>query len=247
MFKYFSFALALLFSFAASANYQSDLIKGKKGPSDANVQWTLADWLSQKNQARLMDQWLAMHRSGSWFDLTLSGAGQQFKLKTDNGTSVVSSDKSAQTFQADMYLSILNLNGEYKKTNDGNESYGGAAGLRLLGGSSQTTNLVARYGWRRLTNLVSQERWENQYAEGALQLYIVQGCGLNGQYRYYFPATSNQGTRLEGHKVTAGVFFELSIFRVYADYFQEPIQLSAGGLVTRTVADGYEGGVKLFF
>jgi hypothetical protein len=248
MMKKYLIIILASFPIAASANFQTDLLRAKRGRNGGvDAQWTLADWLSQKNKASLMNQWLALHSSSDWFEMNVSGASQQFKFKSDNGTTSSSTNQTGQTYTTDINFSIFNLNGEYQKTNDDKESYGGAAGLRLLGGSAQSTSLTARYGWRRLSDLKTQERWENQYAEGVLQLYIVQEFGVNGTYRYYFPATSNQGSRLEGHKVTAGVFFEFFIFRVSADYFQEPLQLSKDGVITRQSSEGFQGGVKLFF
>lgn len=238
--------LALTYSWPATAYFQADLLKAKRRNTEA-TQWTLADWLRQKNQLSLMDHWLALHRSTHWFELNLSGGSQQYTVRSTTGTSTVSNSPNGQFYQADLYLNIFNLNSEYQKSSDQRESYGGAAGLRLLGKSSRTTSFTARYGWRRLTNLTTQEQWENQYLEGAVQLYVISSAGLNGQYRYYLPATSNQGTLLVGYKVTAGAFFEFLIFKIYGNYFQEPLELSSAGVTTKQQSDGFEGGVKLFF
>ncbi|MGZ3724130.1 MAG: hypothetical protein ACXVA9_14400, partial [Bdellovibrionales bacterium] len=47
--KYSTLILFALYSLSASANFQGDMLRGKKGKSGggANVQWTLADWLTQ--------------------------------------------------------------------------------------------------------------------------------------------------------------------------------------------------------
>ena len=248
MLKYVFLLLITTVCFQASANFQSEFLKTKKGKSTGGkVQWTLADWLGQKSRNSLMDQWLALNSKSDWFEMNVGGASQQYKLKSETGGVSTSTDQTAQTYVADLYLSLLNLNGQYTKSDDNKESYGGAAGLRLLGASAQSTNLIVRYGWRKLLDLKIPEIWENQYAEGALQLYIFTEFGLTGNYRYYFPADSNRGTRLEGRKVTAGVFFEFSIFRISANYFQEPLELSSNGVVTKQNTDGFEGGLKLFF
>lgn len=244
--RFISLIFALFFSANAFALFQTDLLKGKKTTGTA-TQWTLADWLTQKNKQKLADQWLALHSSSTWFELNTSAASQQYKLKSSTGSLSSSTNQNAQVYRVDMYASIFNLNGEYEKTNDSKESYGGAAGLRFFGSSSRSTSLVARYGWRRLTDLKNQERWENQYLEGALQLYLVESFGLNGTYRYYFPATSNKGTGLQGNKVTAGAFFEVLIFRFYASYFQEPMQKTSAGVISKEQREGLEGGIKLLF
>lgn len=241
--------LAILFflPLTASANFQTDLIRGKKGPTDDKVQWTLVDWLDEKKKMSLMDQWLALHSGSSWFDLSVSGAAQQLTVRTTNATTHTSTTQNGQQYTMDIYISILNLNGEYQKTDEPREEYGGAAGLRLFGGSSQSTNLVGRYGWHRTIDLKTPEQWDNQYAEGALQLYIISAMGLNGQYRYYFPADSSLGKRMQGHRVTAGAFVEFLVFRIYANYFQEPMEISDKGVVTTRAVDGFDGGLKLLF
>lgn len=239
--------LTLTFSYSASAIFQTELLRGKRSRGDSSVHWTLADWLTQKNGSRLMDQWLALNSSGEWFEFNVSGNAQEFKVKTDNGTTQVSKNQRGENYEVDIYLSILNLNGEYRKTDDDRESFGGAAGFRLLGSNSQSTNLVARYGWRKLIDLSQPEHWEQQYAEGSLQLYVIEDFGIRGTYRYYFPADSDRGTRLQGHRVTAGAFLEFMIFRIYADYFQEPMEVSSQGVVTQRSEDGFQGGLKLFF
>jgi hypothetical protein len=238
--------LSLGFSFEASAYFQMDLLKGKKRAGDSSVQWTLADWLTQKNKQRLADQWLALHSSTDLFDLNLSGSSQSYKLKSDVGGVSATHNQNSQVYRLDGYISIFNINGEFEKTNEGRESYGGAAGLRLLGSNSQTTNFVARYGWRRLNDFPAGERWDNQYAEAELHIYVVKMLGLNGAYRYYFPSNSNLGNRLAGHRTNAGAFIELGIFRVYGNYFWEPLQLrAADGTVTQENRDGFEGGLML--
>jgi hypothetical protein len=245
-------ATILIFSSTpAQAYFQMDLLKGKKTNKEA-TQWTLADWLTQKNKIATLDHWLALNRSANWFELNLSAEKGTLKLKNTDAAAVQTTvDQDSQTYSADMYLSIFNINGEYEKTStdtENAENYGGALGVRLFGTSSQTTSLTARYGLYKHHNLTTLEEWQNQYVEGHLQLYIVQMFGLQGQYRHYFPHDSNQGTELSGYKASAGAFLEFFIFRVYANAYQEPMKYTASdGTVTKQDRSGIEGGVKLFF
>jgi len=239
--------LLVFHSFQAAAYFQMDFMKAKAA-NRASSQWTLADWLAQKNKMRLADHWLAMNRSASIFELNPSGGYNKFQIKTTDAAGVTTTvDRHAQSYQLDMYISLLNLMGEFEKTDNHIEAYGGALGLRLLGTSSQTTNLILRYGWRRLRHLTTQEDWENQFAEGQLQLYLVSVFGLQSKYRHYFPNTSNKGNKLEGRRLTAGAFVELAIFRLYADYYQEPLEKTSAGIVSQEEREGFEYGLKLFF
>ena len=227
----------LVYSLPASAYFQMDFLKNKNS-AKASSRWTLADWLSQKSKAQLADQWLALNRSANIFETVMSGGYNDYTVKADGATAKVK--RHSQSYQLDTYISIFNLMGEYEKTDDDLESYGGAAGLRLLGNSSQTTNLVARYGWRKLRDLESQEEWENQFAEGALQVYLIQAFGITGKYRHYFPNKSNRGNNFEGYRATAGAFLEFGVFRFFGNYYKEPIK-------EKSTREGLEYGLKLMF
>lgn len=239
--------LVLMQSSSALAYFQMDLLKGRSGRAES--QWTLAGWLSQKESMRFADQWLAANRQdANLFELDLSGGSTSYEVKTTNASGVqATADESAQSYGLNLYIWLLNLYGEYEKTSNNREAFGGAAGLRLFGAHSQTTSLVARYGYRKTHDFFRHEIWENQYIEGLLQLYLISQFGVQGTYRYYLPSESNLGNELSGHRVRGGVFFEFGILRIFADYFQEPIEISASGATTKEERSGYDFGAKLYF
>lgn len=195
------------------------------------------------------DQWLAMNRQATMYEINASASHSRFKLKDTNSSNVTTSiDGESQNYNLDIYVSIFNVFGEYEKTDTDREAFGGGVGLRLFGTSSQTTNLTVRYGYRKLTDLPTAEYWENQFAEGALQLYLVKFMGLGGKYRMYFPGKSNLGSSLEGTRATGGVFFEMLLFRIFADYYQEPIVYKdAAGVISKQQREGYDAGVRFYF
>jgi hypothetical protein len=236
----------LCFSFQALA-FQRDILRGHSSGGEP-VQWTLADWLAQKNRMSLLDQWLAVHQSNQWFELYGGANSGRFTVRNSGNSGTASVTRDSQTYSLNMYVSILNLFGEYEKTSDNRESYGGGAGLRLLGTSARTTSLAVRYGWRRLQDLDDGEVWDDQFADAQLQLYLFKPFGLTGGYRYYFPTDSNHGNGLQGQRVTAGAFFEFLIFRLYGNYYQEPMRVTpAGGTTYTETRQGFDGGVQLYF
>lgn len=160
MFQRLSLVLIVVLSWNAHAYFQMDFLKNKSSQAKSSSRWTLADWLAQKQKNSLADQWLALHTSSNWFDLSLSGQQTQFEVKTTpaNGTATTTKD-GGQLYEADMYISIFNLNGEMEKRGDDYESYAGAAGIRLFGTSNQTTNLVVRYGLQETKNKKTAEHW----------------------------------------------------------------------------------------
>jgi hypothetical protein len=247
MLQRLSLILVAVLSLNAHAYFQMDFMK-EKNKAKSSSRWTLADWLAQKKKMALADQWLALHSSSNWFDLALSGQQTSFDVKTTDASGTATTTKDGgQIYEADMYLSIFNLNGEYEKRGDDMESYAGAVGLRLLGTSAQTTNLVVRYGLQETKNTRTKEHWDNQYAEAQIQLYVIEEFGLEGKYRYFFPDTNGQGHKLSGHKATAGAFAELGILRIYADYFQEPTEISSNGSTSKQDRAGFQYGLKLYF
>lgn len=229
-------------------NFQSQLLNAKRSQKTAS-QWTLADWLTQKRNMKMADQWLALHRSATLFETNLSGGHSRYKLKSTDATGAeVEVDRDSEAYQLDLYISIFNFFGEYEKTSDDREEYGGGAGLRLFGTSSQTTSLLARYGWRKRQELSSGEVWENQFAEGQLQLYIIGSFGLSGIYRHYFPNRSNQGREFAGTRATAGAFLEFMMFRIFGEAYQEPVEFTdVNGVTTKEERRGVSGGLKLYF
>ena len=160
---------------------------------------------------------------------------------------MTSTEQYGQVYRADFFASIFDIGGEFERNNQSQEAYGGAFGLRVLGTSAQSTNLVARYGWRRLNSFAAQEHWENQYAEALLRLYVFSFFGLDGGYRHYFKSKSNLGNVLSGHRASAGTFLELSIIRIYGSFFWEPVPVENTGVVSKHERDGYEAGITLIF
>lgn len=241
----FVFSSTQAFAYGTS----KDLFTFKKSPDSSATQWTLADWLQQKNRMSLLDHWLALHTSTSWFQFDAGGGPTQYSVRTTTSAGTARVTHTSQSYNANFYLSIFNIYGDYEKSDDNYESYSGAVGLRLLGTSSRTTSLTARYGLRHRQNLTSGEHWTNPFLNGQLQLYVFSKFGLQGTYTYYFPNTSNLGRQLKGHKVNAGAFLELAIFRIYGNYFLEPLTIGGSG-ATEDITEqrsGFEGGVKMYF
>lgn len=242
--------LLLLFCWKAHANFQQDLIKGRRAGTSGAVQWTLADWITQKNRIALMDQWLALNRSSDWIEIVPSAGFGHYSLRTIDpwgNATVVSGD--AQRFSVDVNASILSLQAEYEKLGKTDEYTTVAAGLRLLGASAQSTSLTARYGYRRLRDTTTDQHVDNPFVEGAAQLYLFKPFGLIAQYRKYFEARSNWDVRTSGERLTTGVFLEVVVFRLYFNFVREPMRVRypwSDDPATET-RDAWEGGLRLFF
>lgn len=241
--------LGVSLSEASAVNFQSKFLKSKnRQATEARVTpWNLADWLEEKRQVRLMDQWLVAHRSPDQligFNFGGGGVWRTHRVIVPAPLSI--SHETLQKGQAELSLSLLRISGEYE--HQANKSAGGGAvGISLLGDSAQTTGLVGRYGARR--------RWEigesvlNRFVEGELQLYVFRFFGMTGNYRFYFPASSNLQRSWSGENWSAGAFFEFAKLRIYASYLQENLKASYAptGVVTDNQSnEGIEAGVRIF-
>lgn len=240
----------LLLSWPAwgAPHFQAKMLEGKRVQKEA-AQWNIGDWLTQKNKIAFWDHWLAMNRQATIYENILSASHSRYELQTTDASGVVTRrDGDSANYSLDFYVTIFNLFGEYEKTSHNQEAFGGGIGLRLFGTSSQSTTLTARTGWRKSTDFSTHEAWENTFAEGALQLYLMKFMGIHGKYRMIFPAESNLGNKLEGSRATGGVFFETMVFRVFADYYQEPLRYKdASGVITKKQREGYDAGIRLYF
>ncbi len=239
--------LFLLWEVSAAAYFQEEIMS-QKISARQEKQWNVLDWLTQKKQIALWDAWLATHNSSNLFDFTLSGGYFKYDLSIKPpGASESKTRFTAKNGSLDMYFTILNIYGEYEKAGDSRESFGGAAGLRLLGTSSQDTSLVARYGWRRYRDLTTQEQWDSRYVDGLMQIYLFKYFGIDGSYRYYFPQASNKNNRWVGSRSTGGVFIEALFLRIYAQAVYEPVNITVDGAVTQETRRGGEVGVRMLF
>lgn len=243
------FVLAILLAFPVQAQMFSGGFSTRGGGGQETTRWTIVDYLAQKRSVQLMDQWLAVNRSKELFQFSFGGGPLTYDYKTTTGTASTTVSKTSLSYKAALYVSIFGLEGEYEKTNHDLTSYGGAFAIRLLGTSSQDTHLTAKYGIRTQIDESSSphEKWSNQFAEGSLQIYLVKMFGLHGDYRHYFPDESSSGVDLQGHRTTAGVFFDIGLVRIYGDYFREALKYDNGATVTEKARDGYEYGARFYF
>lgn len=241
-------SLMLLMSLTSPAHayFQMDLMKNKQANKETS-RWTLVDWLAQKNRMALMDHWLAMNRSANTFDIDLSGSHNEYQLRTTAaGGALTDVTHRSRSYNLDMYISIFNLAGEYEKTDNGREAYGGAVGLRLLGTSSQSTSLTLRYGIRRLHDENTLDTWRNQFAEGEARMYVWSFFGIHGKFRQYFPDESDQANKLEGRRGTAGAFIDIFSIQMHADYFEEPMTVKSAAGTQSEKRTGWEYGLSVF-
>ncbi|MCB0351490.1 MAG: hypothetical protein KDD38_09920 [Bdellovibrionales bacterium] len=237
---------AFLISFSSTASALTFFGEGvlKKDKEKESTRWTLADWMTQKKSFNAMDHWLAMNRSLGLFEFNIEGGKQKYDLTVGGNPLTQEIDRYGASF----YWSIFGLEYQLEDSDEGfkRESY--QLNLRLLGASSQTTNLTAFYGVRNWTFDNPENEIKNNYAGAKLNIYITSFFGLEGQYKKYFTGNDNSNTEYDSERVEYGGFIDVYFIRFYGQAFKETTnKKTALGVKTSDEREGTEAGVKFYF
>jgi len=229
--------VALLLSSFASAQQESS-------------RWTLTDYLSQKQKIRLMDRWLALNTNAPKFEGILSGGSARYDVTSTDGSGLkVKTKENVTSGKLSLFYTIFGIEGEYEKSNKDWNAITGMGSLRLLGGAQQDTNLTVSYGIRKKELTTDpKETFQNQFAQGALTLYVLPNIGIDGTYRHYFDNKSSASRGFIGSVVTGGLFFEVGIIRIYGQYRQEKAEIKPadGSASIKEDKTGVDFGAKIF-
>jgi hypothetical protein len=232
----------------AQSRFQGGFSTQKQG-NKTQSRWTIADYLLQKKSVQLMDHWLALNSSANLFEVFIGGGPLTYTYKSTTGGVTTSQSKTSQSYRLATYISIFGIEADYEQTDHDIITYSGAVALRLLGTSNQATHLTAKYGMQKRIDESStpHEEWSNQFAEGTLNVYLVEFLGIQGTYRYYFPDESSIGTDLKGNRTSAGAFIDIGLLRLYGEYFQEKLNYDSGTNITEREREGWEYGARFYF
>ncbi len=207
--------------------------------------WTLADWLMTKQKMALMDQWLALNSSSTWFEFLLEGSGN--KLTADNTPeSRLPYEAQAYRYQAAMYIKAFGLQGGKDKVSGFQDSSFYQANLILLGSSAQSTNIQLHYGLRNL-NLV-EGKVSPSYWGASATLYLLPFLGALYDHRKYGDDSEGTLSLREGSRQEVGGFIDVWFLRLKGTYFKERLKLNttASGDYDQQVS-GWWAGAQLFF
>ena len=209
--------------------------------------WTLQEWMTQKNNNALMDQWLVMN-SPSPFEFMIGGGYLDYKTRIDTPASelgYISNSGEIAAFAQDVGLTV-----DYE--NNGKENYNDVLGLlnfRILGNSLQTTSITLGFGQRTrtLSGLTPRVELKNVASQIRLQSYFTKYFGLEGFYRYYFPVDDGTLGQVAGSRTEAGLFIDFKALRFYGAWFQDIETDRTSSTSNTTQRTGSKYGLKLFF
>jgi hypothetical protein len=234
-------ALAVVFLTARTVPAAAQ--EGAKAPPS---RWSLDQWLKQKQQNRLMDQWLAMNQS-SPYEFFVSADGTSIASGNDATGSTQQISNNAVRARFGAYASIVGLEGTYENLPDLNSSSAdGAFHVRLLGTSVRSTYLDAHYSLKNRTE--NGETIRHQGPGGRLTILLIKTFGISGSFEALLESTSDRGQKWSGSQTEGEVFIDFERLRVFGRYTKRDDQVtSTSGGVEKRVREGLGAGFKLFF
>lgn len=221
----------------------------KKQEEKKRSRWSLAEWLSQKENNRAMDLWLARNSHSSAFEFFLQARSHNYGLSAGTGTP--SSNRNSYDGALAAYAGVAGLRGGYESDTENRSRWLGSLNLRLFGRALQDTHINLEYGLTGLSQKQSSgetESFQNQYGGASLNIYFTKYFGIEGSYRKILPAQSERGRTLEGEIETGGVFIDFGILRVFGDWRKDFLKFDGAGLPdTSEFREGFGGGLRLYF
>lgn len=211
--------------------------------------WTLADWLMTKQKMALMDQWLALNSSTTYFEFFLEGSGKEL-VADEVGDGRDPYDAQAYRYQAALYFRAFGLQGGKDKFSGFTESTFYQANLILLGSSAQSTNIQLHYGVKNTTLVATSPQAELSptYWGASSTLYILPFLGGIYEYRKYGKDSAGSYTLKGGSRQEVGGFLDVWFLRLKGTYFKERLELNSTsqGDYSQQVS-GWWAGAQLFF
>ncbi len=240
--------LLLLISFLSSLNARGiegvyEVIVRKQEEKKAS-RWTLADWMFTKQKMSLMDQWLALHSSSTYFEFFLEGSGGML----DGRSSLESTNKSKTSYryQTALYLRAIGIQAGIDKFSGYQDSSFFQGNLILLGSSAQSTNIQFHYGKRNLTTKYGE--FGPSYWGASGTLYLLPFFGGLYEYRNYSDDDSGSSRFNDGQRQEYGAFLDIWFLRIRGTYFKERANYTttANATIDQTISGWWFGG-QLFF
>lgn len=239
------YLLIVFMIFATQLSYAYDYWSDLTQRYDKKDQkrWTVSDWLSQKKQFNLMDNWLAANRATNFFEMYLSGSQLSYTLSED-GTET--SDQALNRYGGAFYLSIFGFGMEQDSSSDEFTVSNQSLYLRLLGTEVQGTHFTVYYGQRNYKEDSNNYSQENPFYGALINLYLFPVFGLEANYQVLMSAKDSDNVNVEGTRSEYGAFFDLYFLRLYGNVYSESITKASGTPLKRE-RTGTDLGIKLFF
>ena len=257
-------AIILLLFAAASAFGQNDEGGGggsgggshsgvhRKVEKKLKTRWSLAEWMEQKKNMKLMDQWLAINTSDNPYEFFLEGERNETDRTVSNSGGTTTEKWFPVKGRMGAYATILGIEGGYDTPQSHWEAWDATLNLRILGTAQQNTNLTLLGGVKSYSfDDEAQgrvERYQNTVAGAQMTLYLTRYVGLEGYYHRLFFDKSNFSTSLSGENSKAILFIDFSFVRLYGGVSRERLVFNENETNKSTdLRDSFLLGLRLWF
>ncbi len=209
------------------------------------TRWSIADWMSTKQQVALMDQWLALNSSANVFDVYFFGSTGSYGLRSTSDPSTDTKDNDLLNYRAGVFFSILGAEGELERDPAGDTIERNYFSLRLLGSSMQSTSLVAKFGLRKHDSELTDTVLSNTIYGADLTMYFFTFFGVTLHSSVIASGKDTDDNTVAGTYSQAQAFIEANFLRVSAIYFEEALEVKMAASTHNSIRSGWLAGVSL--
>lgn len=247
----FLFFLGLGFDFAwaqtASSGSSRPWLLSQGAEARSAKRFTLQEWLENKDRRALMDLWLAAN-SPTPYELMVGVWQQSYNLQNTQNSTTTTTSFLNRTAEISAYAQIVGLSAEYtNNTDEGYHDMTGLFNLRVFGNSLQSSFWIFHYGLRTRTANDGSYRLNQQFPATTLQIYITKHFGLESHYRYYLPISESHFGDSKADQLSAGLFIEYGILRIYGQWFQERQNSNLNNQALDLDRTGSKVGIRFYF
>jgi hypothetical protein len=214
----------------------------------AAKRFSLQEWLENKDRRALMDMWLSIN-TPSPYEFMIGGSLLQYQ-QTGIVANVAQVELSRQSYEYEThaYAKFVGVTAQYQNNSDERFSdITGQFNLRLFGVSTQSTHITLHYGLRTRTGHDNSYRLNQQFPAATLQIYLMKYFGMYSHYRYFLPIKENFYGETTGDELTAGLFIEYGIIRVFGNFYQERQKSNLNSVDSLTDRKGSKMGLQFHF
>jgi hypothetical protein len=213
----------------------------------AAKRFSLHEWLENKERRNMMDMWLAIHTPTPY---EFMFGGSLFQYDSVLTTNLIPTTKRIQSYDGEVhaYASLVGISGMYQNNNEeGFNDVTGQFNLRIFGTSTQSSNIVLHYGLRTRTAHDNSYRLNQLYPSVTLQIYLMKLFGVYGNYKAFTPVTENFYGETNADELTAGIFIEYGLLRVFGNYYNEKQNSKLNGVESTLDRKGTKVGLQFHF
>ncbi len=249
--RQFIYLLIILLSpislFSQSAGNGKSWLLSSSSEAKAAKRFSLQEWMENKDRRALMDMWLSIN-TPSPYEFMI-GIGQAH-YDTNSTTQQITQTTSTGAFDGEMhaYAKYVGVSAQYTNNTElGFNDLTGQFNLRLFGVSTQSTNITLHYGLRTRTANDGSYRLNQLYPAATFQIYLTRYFGLYSNYKYFMPYSESFWGDTKGDELTAGIFIEYGIIRLFGNYYNERQNSILNNIETQIDRKGTKVGLQFHF